>query len=301
MECTRWVLDALRKRYPATEANVPGGGPWTCLEEFRNIDLLAFAAWSTPTPRVTGVTQPIVGHEVKVSRSDYRRELLKPTKRRRAVKRCNQFFFVVPKGLLTKEELAWVEPEHHADGSAFARVPCPASPKCRRMEKHWHGGRGYVPPTTTKTGHWVPVPYAIGDTYCNLAWRWTDGEERRVIPTEDDEGKSTTTDWSPKPVAPPGTIHQRWVVCEACEGRGYMEKSVVEQEAPTLWVPNDVGLIEVNEEGKCRAQRKAPIRTHEETQGHWSLGDIVRFASYHGDPRHIEARVQRRLALDGVR
>jgi len=92
------VKDALRTRHPAL-AEYGGPGPWTCLEEWANIDLACFSAWSSAKP-------PIVGYEVKVSRSDYRRELLKPGKRELAVSACHAFYFATPKGLLTKEEPA---------------------------------------------------------------------------------------------------------------------------------------------------------------------------------------------------
>jgi hypothetical protein len=90
------VKRALRRRYPG---ETRGGmvGQWVYIEEWLNIDFLALNAWAKAD---------VVGHEIKVSRADYRRELLRPYKRQDAIKRTTSFYFVVPKGLLTAEELA---------------------------------------------------------------------------------------------------------------------------------------------------------------------------------------------------
>lgn len=96
------VKEALRRRHPALwpgSTEVPGA--WTCLEEFMDIDLLAFGVWA-------GARR--VGYEVKISRSDYRRELRKPAKRWRAMLFCHQFYFAVPRDLLTDDEIEWQEP-----------------------------------------------------------------------------------------------------------------------------------------------------------------------------------------------
>lgn len=43
--------------------------------------------------------------EVKVSRSDFKKELRQPTKRRVALMYSNRFYFVAPKGLIARDEL----------------------------------------------------------------------------------------------------------------------------------------------------------------------------------------------------
>lgn len=96
------VKEALRRRHPAMWPGTDDTpGAWTCLEEYMNVDLLAFGVWA-------GARR--VGYEVKVSRSDYRRELLRPGKKWRGMTFCHQFYFATPIHLLTDDELDWQEP-----------------------------------------------------------------------------------------------------------------------------------------------------------------------------------------------
>lgn len=131
------VKRALYARHYASSAQMPG--PWTCIEEWRNIDLLAFSAWSS----ASGGRYDRIGYEVKVSRSDLRAELLNPYKRARNVEWCNEFYLAVPKGMLTADELAWQEPEWPE--GAFSREQCP-----NRRSGYVHRGR--------KCQEAVPVP-----------------------------------------------------------------------------------------------------------------------------------------------
>ncbi len=104
------VKAALRRRHPATQGmgarTVPG--PWTCIEELLGCDLVAFSAHQRAA--TNGVSRaaryPRVGYEVKVSRSDYRREIRNTSKRDQAVAYCHHFYFAVPADLLTAEEIA---------------------------------------------------------------------------------------------------------------------------------------------------------------------------------------------------
>ena len=106
------VKDRLRRRYAAVQGmgvrTIPG--PWTCVEELLDCDLLAVSAIKKPLNGPKGVGYPMVGHEVKVSRSDYRTELRNPHKRERAVGWTHAFYFVVPAGLLAPEERSRREP-----------------------------------------------------------------------------------------------------------------------------------------------------------------------------------------------
>lgn len=240
------VKDALRRRYPATQYMgsriVPGG--WTVIEEYRGIDVLAFSAHASPQPRV-GARYPRVGHEVKVSRSDLRRELLNPQKRARSVAWCNAFFFVVPAGLLSKDELAYIEPQW---GPAdFAREPCPLA--WSDFRRPCRKGRRAV---------------------------------RRIGPLSEFESRFHS-DTHPPLVE---------VACESCEGRGYLDRSRVEREAPTCWVPTDVGLIEVSG-GRCRIVRRAPVRHEVPAVEGPTLCELVRWVSARPDPRHSETQVAR--------
>ena len=113
------VKDKLRKRHPATQVmgarTVPG--PWTCIEEWMGIDLLALCA-----TKASRVPYGVVGYEVKVSRADYRSELRKPEKREEARAMCHEFYFAVPRGLLRDDELAGAGDEPQL-GDADLHVP----------------------------------------------------------------------------------------------------------------------------------------------------------------------------------
>lgn len=229
------VKDALRRRHPAVDP--PMLGEWTCIEEFHNIDLLAISAWHSRHHRR-------VGYEVKVSRGDYRRELLNPSKRAGAVAWCHEFYFAVPHGLLTPYEISFVEPElTRAD---YERDNCPE--RCRRPRRHEnsHGFKG--------TGRYL-------QTGCDVKHRYAT---------------------------------YGWVECETCGGQGYLAQSRVERELPQLWVPKDVGLIEVRD-GTGRIARKPPRsssykRDDTERRADALLAEIVRHTSARPDPRHAALR-----------
>jgi len=112
------MREALRKRHPATQPmgarRIPG--PWTCVEEWARIDLLALCA----TRSGGRVPYARVGYEVKVSRSDYRSELREPNKRAFAVGACHEFYFAVPSGLLRDDELPGADqPQLRADADLY--------------------------------------------------------------------------------------------------------------------------------------------------------------------------------------
>ena len=230
------VKAALYARHPATTA-FAGPGPWTCMEEFDLIDFLAFAAWTKPSP--ARVKHARIGYEVKVSRGDMRAELLKPGKRAGSVSICHEFYFAVPKGMLTAEEIAYVEPEWMQEWASFVRVSCPQHGRSRKCVEQ------------------VPVPVVLSGARYEKVSRYSN------------------VGWTKIP-------------CRTCGGKGHMEKSRVEREAPTLWVPGDVGLIEVSG-GVARCVKKAPLRApaaFSEAQ----IGILVRWASYRPDPRHDARR-----------
>jgi len=223
------VKAALRGRHPATQRNgmVTIPGAWTTVEEYKGIDLLAFSAHSSPGRGAQrGVRYPRVGYEVKVSRADLRQELLAPGKRLAALAFCHEFYFAVPRGLLTKEELAWEEPEHFADYKTFERATCPGP--------------------------------------CHLYWR---NKRPRSYYYDRETGAELT--------------------CPTCGGRGYLDKSRAELEAPTCWVPRDVGLVEVDRRG-CRVVKLSPVRSGEGfiELSDGDLADLVRWVSARHDPRH---------------
>ena len=121
-------------------------GAWTVIEEYRGIDLLAFSAW------VSAGNYARVGYEVKVSRSDMRSELMNPGKRTRNVEWCNEFYFAVPAGLLTDEELAWKEPAWTVED--WSRTRCPGV-----------GGRQCRPYSSRSKRHYVRVPVPAVSRY----------------------------------------------------------------------------------------------------------------------------------------
>lgn len=205
-----------------------------------SFDLLAFSAWSQPAPARARYSR--IGYEVKVSRADYRRELLRPSKRVLQVAFCHEFYFAVPEGLLAAHEVAWEEPEWARDPDSFRRELCTAE-RCYREAR----GRRY------------------GYT------------ERVETMEEDDEGFGR----------PP--FKYVWVTCETCGGKGHLGKSRVEREAPTLWVPADVGLVTVGPRG-CHVAKLSPLRKPELAMSDMNLADLVRWVSMRPDARHTELR-----------
>lgn len=155
------VKAALRARH-GCPLDRPGKGRWVCIEEALNgitntsggIDLLTLGAWASAKEPwlvragdgrafgscngewVAGTRYPIVAYEVKVSRSDFRRELYGyepksgtrtrgsapwPAKAERALGLSHYFLFATPAGLLKPDEYArrerpedgglWLPPE----------------------------------------------------------------------------------------------------------------------------------------------------------------------------------------------
>ena len=100
---TREVLDALRRSL--------NGSGWAALEEVKSIDLLAVGCW-----RSTGYRWH--GYEVKVSRSDWRRELAKPGKAQDWL--CHAWTVVTLPGIVKDGELpaGWGHSEVR-DGKVF--------------------------------------------------------------------------------------------------------------------------------------------------------------------------------------
>lgn len=242
------VKDGLRKRHPATALKhnriIPGA--WTCLEEYEGIDFLAISATKTPpSGGARGIAYPWIGYEVKISRSDMRTELLKPSKRSRAQKLCNQFFFATPKGMLTDEEKAYREPDWEPED--FIRQPCEA--ECWQRETRHGRGRNRTK-KKSKFGNWSDNQSLEGDR---------DYTGTRV-----------------------------WQICPTCKGLGYSERSRVEREAPTLWIPRDVGLVEIDVLG-AQVARRAPITNNTRSMSMMkarSINKLVRWVSLRPDPRH---------------
>lgn len=288
------VKTALMTQYPAIGLGERGQipGRWVTLQEWGGIDLLALDCWQPAD---------VVGYEVKVSRSDLRAELLEPAKRMEAVARCTRFYLAVPRGLLTDEELAFEEPDWSL--SDFEREPCPGTPTSEneglrrgygervggpcRNPRHGPDGRysarraRWLPRGTPK-GSLVrlPVPAVLRPQSC----RYVDGE-----PVYSDHDLEQA-------------IHSQGhelVPCPTCRGKGCAALSRVETEAPTLWVPKDVGLVEVYPSGATAIRRHAPKTKNPKTilgevvederrarARRQALADLVRWTSYRPDPRH---------------
>jgi hypothetical protein len=265
----REVKDALRSRHPALRMRGPG--EWTVIEEWERIDMLAWSAWS-------GFKR--IGYEVKVSRSDYRSELLKPDKRVHAMALVHEFYFAVPKGLLTDDEIAYEETLW--DDGDFKRVKCPA--KCTKVgKKHEHDR--YLPRRGTLERARVPVPVV------SRRPRYYDGDLDWVRASAEREGLTTDEYVAREVDRCVGDELKRhgWTqrLCRTCGGKGYIKGSRVEREAPTLWVPNDVGLVEVDGRG-CTVRRAASSQSPRDLTNR-ELADLVRWCSYRGDPRHRSA------------
>lgn len=274
------VKAALRRRHPAYDPRLSGVGRWTTICEWQNIDLLALDAWRPGE---------VIGYEVKVSRSDYRSELLDPTKRQAAVAMCTRFYFAVPAGLLTPEERAWEEPKWSPED--FVRQRC-TNPKCWMRRE----ARGYMRNMPKPRG---PI---------------LRGTEREGVSVD----LGSIVDRGVHPHGGTYTHHlQLRGCCVVCKGRGTTERCRAEEISPMLWVPKDVGLISVGPRG-CAVLREAPKRTVTEPIIPWpylgyrredgpptrsrmkpedisrlerqAINSFARWVSARPDPRHLGRR-----------
>jgi hypothetical protein len=235
---TAWIRAVLAKRHPATSKsrrrdNQEELGPWTVLEEFELIDFLAISANKHPEGYSRRAAYPRVGYEIKVSRSDMRSELLKPSKRAYGRMFCHEFWFAVPQGLLKEAELAYVEPDWKAKD--FTKPRCQ---KCWRLNE-------------------LSTDLALGT-------RVTESDAKEAVSLE--SGKTV-------------------IICPNCKGSGKL-KSHVEKEAPTLWVPKDCGLIEIDDDGHVEVIKKSPINKPRPLNDR-EIGQLVRWVSTRPDPRHL--------------
>jgi hypothetical protein len=264
------VKEALRGRHPAIDP-LGGPGPWTCIEEWLRIDLLAVCAWASarPWPRYARV-----GYEVKVSRADYRRELARPGKRAAQVAFCHEFYFAVPHGLLKPAEIQWTPPwGFDQEQQPFERARCPGAWGAYCQDGLLHGlGVVYPRSRPEKPSGSRARPFSQGP-YPDYS--------RAYFPT-----------------------------CPTCWGSGWIgESPAVRAGAPPLWIPDDVGLVVVYPEGRVVTAKKAPRRQPWKssfTGNPWEAGmndaqlsDLIRWVSYRPDPRHAADRA-RRLNGSGV-
>ena len=162
-----------------------------------------------------------------------------PWKRNIAKNLCHELYFAVPKGLLSEEELAFVEPEDWGVAD-FQRE------RCTRM--------------------------------CQPAKMMVADYERRGFKAQ----VGITLD-----------ALQGWIVCPECLGKKYLARSKVEREAPTLWIPRDVGLVEV---GKvCRVVKHSPV-TQPTPLSDEQIHSLMRWVSVRPDPRHKNVAREQRAA-----
>lgn len=261
------MVDRLRRHHPAYAG--PSGMQWVTLTEWCRIDLLALECWQAAR---------VIGYEVKISRSDLRVELLDPTKRMEAVGRCTEFYFAVPAGLLTIDELAFEQPTDWTLDD-YDRQPCDNS-DC--YAKSFVGGHGWMKKAKKPRGSTLR------------------GTEREGVTIDLGDG----VDSGAHPDGSTYTHHyQIRACCTVCRGYGRLGRSRVEDEAPMLWVPSDCGLVEVSSRGvtvvKQAPVNKTPktivggvadqseVRNRLQRNG---LALLVRHASAYQDPRHRDHR-----------
>lgn len=264
------VKQALRRHHPGDDQGSMVG-QWTCIEEWRGIDLLALNAWQKAD---------VIGYEVKISRSDLRRELLKPHKRADALARTTEFYLAVPDGLLMPEEIAYEEPEWAPED--FDRETCagvePFGPEYKRERwgyygpiTHPYGGRCHR--SRSRRANVVTVPMPVVETMPD----W--------LTQRDDETPESFRGRALQHFAIAAGDHR--VPCWTCGGKGYTAKSRVEREAPTCWVPADVGLVTISARG-VRVVKRSPKRKDPKPIAvtRQQINDLVRWVSHRPDPRH---------------
>lgn len=104
----------LYSRYPQ------GGLQWANVVEFQNIDFLSVHCW-----RSKGYV--VHGHEVKVSRSDWQKELSKPHKANWGKALCDYWWLVAVRGVARNEEIpdGWGYIEVSPEGALQALIKAP--------------------------------------------------------------------------------------------------------------------------------------------------------------------------------
>lgn len=117
MHTERTILDALHRRYRQfngesdrwVRAEHPrnGTGFYGYTDEYgdggsiaplRTADFLAIDMWESAGHRM-------IGHEVKISRSDWRRELADPSKAEAWAQFCDEWYVVAPVGIIDRNDL----------------------------------------------------------------------------------------------------------------------------------------------------------------------------------------------------
>lgn len=79
--------------------------------------------------------------------------------------------------------------------------------------------------------------------------------------------------------------------CPTCRGAGWTAESPAKRAgAPSLWVPDDVGLVVVSPTGRNTIARKAPRRQPAGQLTDAQLANLVRWVSVRPDPRHASAK-----------
>jgi len=115
-------------------------------------------------------------------------------------------------------------------------------------------------------------------------------------------GKACRAGWRRKthfvevPIPSTGWAKHDYVKCPTCNGLGVTTVSRVEREAPTLWIPADVGLVVVDGRG-TRVVKKSPRRKEVPALSRREVGQLVRWASMRPDPRHHPHRHADALAV----
>lgn len=89
---TAEMISALYRRYPQSN------GRWANVVEFEKIDFLSVACWAS-------LKYAVHGHEIKVSRSDWLRELKQPHKTRSNRPMCDFWWLAAPRGIARAGEI----------------------------------------------------------------------------------------------------------------------------------------------------------------------------------------------------
>jgi hypothetical protein len=122
----RTVLNALRARHAVKHGNGP---EWAYIEHVRNaagfnasrtLDAMALHLWPSRG-------MELHGYEVKVSRSDFRRELADPAKMDAFANILDRFWIVAPRGVVPAEEIpaSWGLLEVLDDGTIRQKIAAP--------------------------------------------------------------------------------------------------------------------------------------------------------------------------------
>lgn len=128
------MINALNVRYPQS------AGKWANVVEFEKIDFMSVACWQS-------MGYAVHGHEIKVSRADWLRELKAPEKSMVNRPFCDFWWLAAPKGIAKEDEIpeGWGFMEWNGYRFEIVIPAPPLRPRFQRNRFRTDAGKAYEP------------------------------------------------------------------------------------------------------------------------------------------------------------